>query len=123
MNESNSTNTNFYALLIGIDRYEANPYYEDLQGCARDIDLVANYVNKGLKVPKKHIWKLTSPYKKTIRLPASRFREAKPTYENIIKAFAEITNQAQSGEQVYIHYAGHENVSSREMAMGDDNSG
>ena len=34
---------NFYALLIGIDRYEPNSLYKDLKGCVRDIDLVAYY--------------------------------------------------------------------------------
>ena len=53
---------NFYALLIGIDRYEPNPYYKDLKSCVRDIDLVANYVCKSLNVPQEKIWKLTSPY-------------------------------------------------------------
>jgi hypothetical protein len=30
---------NFYALLIGIDRYEPNQYYRDLRGCVADINL------------------------------------------------------------------------------------
>ena len=98
---------NFYALLIGIDRYEPNPYYKDLKGCARDIDLVANYVCKSLNVPQKQIWKLTSPFEDTKSQSASRFQEAKPTYKNIVNAFQEITDLAESGEQVYIHYAGH----------------
>ncbi|MDJ0898682.1 MAG: caspase family protein [Xenococcus sp. MO_188.B8] len=107
MNDSKIKNTNFYALLIGIDRYEPNPYYGNLKGCIRDIDLVANYICKSLNVPQKKIWKLTSPFEKAKSQSASRFQEAKPTYKNIVKAFSEITNQAQSGEQVYIHYAGH----------------
>ncbi len=98
---------NFYALLIGIDRYEPNPYYKDLKSCVRDIDLVANYVCKSLNVPQEKIWKLTSPYEKIKSQSASRFQEAKPTYENIVNAFQEITDRAKSGEQVYIHYAGH----------------
>ena len=98
---------NFYALLIGIDRYEPNPYYKDLKSCVRDIDLVANYVCKSLNVPQKQIWKLTSPFEDTKSQSASRFQEAKPTYENIVNAFQEITDRAKSGEQVYIHYAGH----------------
>ena len=59
MNTSNNTNTNFYALLIGIDLYEPNLYYKNLQGCVRDIDLVANYICNTLNVPQEQIWKLT----------------------------------------------------------------
>lgn len=100
---------NFYALLIGIDRYEPNPYYKDLRGCVRDIDLVDKYVLDTLKVPQEKIWKLTSPFEETNTLSALRSarQETKPTYENIVKAFQEITEKAQSGEQVYIHYSGH----------------
>ena len=100
---------NFYALLIGIDRYEPNPYYKNLKGCVRDIDLVANYIQNTLDVPKEQIWKLTSPFEETNTLAAFRSaqKEAKPTYANIVQAFKEITDKAQSGEQVYIHYSGH----------------
>lgn len=100
---------NFYALLIGIDRYEPNLYYKDLRGCVRDIDLVDQYVRNTLHVSQEHIWKFTSPFEETNSLAAFRSaqQEEKPTYENIIKAFKEITKTAQSGEQVYIHYSGH----------------
>ena len=100
---------NFYALLIGIDRYEPNSLYKDLKGCVRDIDLVADYLKKTLKIPSKQIWKLTSPFEETSMLSGIRAarQEVKPTYENIVNAFQDITNKAQLGEQVYIHYAGH----------------
>ncbi len=100
---------NFYALLIGIDRYEPNQYYKDLSGCVADINLVARYVDKTLNVPKEQIWKLTSPFADTSTLPAYRLAQpaANPTYENIIKAFEEITAIARAGDQVYIHYSGH----------------
>jgi Caspase domain len=100
---------NFYALLIGIDHYEPNQYYKDLSGCVADINLVARYVEKPLSVPKEQIWKLTSPVAETSNLSADRStpQETKPTYENIITAFKEITETAQSGDQVYIHYSGH----------------
>jgi hypothetical protein len=99
----------FYALLIGIAHYESNPYYRNLKGCVRDIDLVASYVQNTLNVHQKSIWKLTSPFEETNSLSAFRSAqpEAKPTYENIIKAFQAITETAKSGEQVYIHYSGH----------------
>ena len=100
---------NFYALLIGIDRYEPNPYYKDLRGCVRDIDLVETYICNTLKVTQKQIWKLTSPFEETHSMSAikSARKEVKPTYENIVNAFHEITDRVQSEEQVYIHYSGH----------------
>lgn len=101
--------SNFYALLIGIDRYEPNNLYKNLQGCVGDIDLVESYLHKSLQIPSENIWKLTSPLEETSILSEIRSlrKEVKPTYENIINAFTEITATAQSGEQVYIHYAGH----------------
>ena len=100
---------NFYALLFGIDRYEPNRYYKDLKGCVRDIDLVDEYVRNTLEVPTDHIWKLTSPFEETSILSGIRAarQEVKPTYANIVQAFKEVTDKAQSGEQVYIHYSGH----------------
>lgn len=100
---------NFYALLIGIDRYEPNPYYKDLRGCVRDIDLVDTYIRDSLNVPQEQIWKLTSPFEETFSMSAIRSarKEVKPTYENIVNAFHEITERAKSEEQVYIHYSGH----------------
>ena len=101
--------TNFYALLIGIDRYEDNPYFHHLQGCVPDIDLVEDYLYNTLKVAQDSIWKLTSPFKETYQMAQirSQRKEVKPTYLNIVKAFKEITDRAKSGEQVYIHYSGH----------------
>ncbi len=100
---------NFYALLIGIDRYEPNRYYKDLRGCVRDIDLVDKYVCNTLNVPQEQIWKLTSPFEETSILSGIRSarQEVKPTYANIVQAFKEITDKARSQEQVYIHYSGH----------------
>lgn len=100
---------NFYALLIGIDRYDPNPYYDDLQGCVPDINLVDDYLCNTLKIDPDNIWKLTSPFEETYQIASVRSgtKEVKPTYLNIVKAFKEITQQAKSGEQVYIHYSGH----------------
>ncbi len=92
-----------------IDRYEPNPYYKDLGGCVRDLNLITNYVQNTLNVPQNNIWKLTSLFEVT-NIPeafGSAPKEVKPTYENIVKAFREITVQAQSGDLIYIHYSGH----------------
>lgn len=111
-----TTESKFYALLIGINDYESihSPnypqLYRNLRGCVRDIDLVADYLEKTLQTPKEQIWKLTAPIKESYEL--SQIRNAqkppvKPTYENIVKAFTEITAAANSGDRVYVHYSGH----------------
>ncbi|MEM7595075.1 MAG: caspase family protein, partial [Cyanobacteria bacterium P01_A01_bin.83] len=104
-----STEKNFYALLIGIDRYEPNRYYKDLRGCVRDIDLVDAYIRNTLEVPQEHIWKLTSPFEETHQMSEIRSaqKEVPPTYANIVRAFSAVTTKAQPESQVYIHYSGH----------------
>ena len=110
---TNTTDSKFYALLIGINYYESiatnKLLYKNLGGCVRDIDLVANYLNKSLQIPQEQIWQLTAPLPETNAL--SEFRSAQgnilPTYENIVKAFGEVTAVANAGDQVYIHYSGH----------------
>ena len=110
---SDPTEAKFYALSIGIDYYESVPaypqLYKNLGGCVRDIDLVDSYLRKTLKVPTEQIWKLTAPIEESNDLAAFRSAQGNklPTYENIVRAFAEITAAAQPGEQVYIHYSGH----------------
>ncbi|WP_414625082.1 caspase family protein [Calothrix sp. CCY 0018] len=101
--------TNFYALLIGIDFYGSNNLFNNLKGCVGDIDLVAGYLQNSLQVPQSNIWKLTSPFEEDSSLSKVRSaqKELKPTYENIVNAFKEITATAKKGEQVYIHYSGH----------------
>ncbi len=110
---ANISESKFYALLIGIDYYESiqtSPQiYKNLGGCVRDIDLVADYLKKTLQVPEEQIWKLTAPIQESKELGAIRAAEGNilPTYENIVKAFKEITAAANLGEQVYIGYSGH----------------
>ena len=110
---TNTTESKFYALLIGIDYYESietSPQlYKNLGGCVGDVDLVDSYLQKTLKIPSEHIWKLTAPIKESNQLSAFRSAQGNvlPTYENIVKAFAELTAAANSGDRVYIHYSGH----------------
>lgn len=96
---------NFYALLIGIDYYLPNRLYKSLKGAVRDINLVASYLSETLKVPSERIFKLTSPNPEVAETIATKDRE--PTYANIVAKFHAITEIAQPGEQVYIHYSGH----------------
>lgn len=94
---------NFHALLIGIDFYESNDLFKNLRGCVADIDLVAGYLQNSLQVPQSNIWKLTSPFEEDSSLSKVRSarKEVKPTYENIVNAFNQITTTAKAGEQVY----------------------
>ncbi len=103
--------TNFYALLIGIDYYEPKPdNYDHLRGCVRDIDKVADYLEKSLKIPTEQITRLTSPLpadKNSTADARSARKEMPPTYKNIVKAFNDVTKTAQAQDLVYIHYSGH----------------
>ncbi|MDX2099053.1 MAG: caspase family protein [Leptolyngbyaceae cyanobacterium bins.59] len=103
-----------HALLIGIDYYEPNKLYRSLKGCVRDINLVQDFLKKSLQIPEEHIRKLTSPNvtenTRTLpkpALPSTDENHLLPTYENIVHAFQEITETAQSQDIIYIHYSGH----------------
>jgi Caspase domain len=100
---------NFYALLIGIDYYQPNPHFNSLRGAVRDIDKVAAYLDTSLKIPSDQITRLTSPLPDTnsnADVRAAR-QEQPPTYQNIVNAFKGITEGANTGDLVYIHYSGH----------------
>jgi hypothetical protein len=101
--------TDFYALLIGIDYYLPNPLFTSLQGAVRDIDKVADYLDKALKIPPEKIARLTSPLPDNNSLGDVRSarKEIPPTYQNIVNAFHSITESAKTGDLVYIHYSGH----------------
>lgn len=101
---------NIHALLIGIDYYKPNRLYKSLKGCARDINLVDDYLKRTLQIPAERIRKLTSPNQEDSTLLEARAGnepDVLPSYENIVNAFKEITQKAQPQEIVYIHYSGH----------------
>lgn len=96
-----------FALLIGVDKYSQVPlpdgsYYPHLGGCVRDVNLVEQMLKNRLNLPDEQIIKLLS--EKSVSNPNA---ERIPTYENLVKAFKEILNLAQTGDQIYIHYSGH----------------
>lgn len=96
-----------HVLLIGIDYYKPNRFFKSLRGAVRDINLVDTFLQETLKVPVDRIRKLISPNPEDSTLADVRSTGIDPTYENIVNAFTEITESAQPGEQVYIHYSGH----------------
>lgn len=97
-----------HALLIGIDYYEPNRFYKSLKGAVRDINLVDTFLRQTLQIPSERIRRLISANQEdTVLMEARSAQDEQPTYENIIRAFSEITEAAQPGEQIYIHYSGH----------------
>ncbi|WP_414586604.1 caspase family protein [Scytonema sp. PCC 10023] len=92
-------------MLIGIDNYLSNPKFANLKGCVRDITLVEDYLQNVQQQNTPHIYKLLAPNPDASN--HNNTNEPLPTYENIVKAFDKITQEASSGSQVYIHYSGH----------------
>ncbi len=79
---TNNIESNFYALLIGIDNYSSIPtypqIYPNLGGCVRDILKVAEYLEhlkKNLQIPQGNIWKLTAPVTETNQLSSIKSAE------------------------------------------------
>jgi len=101
---------NLYALLIGIDCYLPNGLpdgtnYVSLGGCVRDVTHVEEFLQRKLGMPKERILKLTATNTSAVEPPESK--DQWPTYENMVAAFQGLTEMAEPGDQVYIHYSGH----------------
>ncbi|MCI0698177.1 caspase family protein [candidate division KSB1 bacterium] len=101
---------NLHALLIGVDHYMPNrlpggSYYPSLGGCVRDVTHVEEFLKTRLDLPEARILKLLARESSSTK-PAGP-PETWPTYENMVSAFKKLTDMAKSGDQVYIHYAGH----------------
>ena len=104
-----SSGSTIHALLIAVDCYLENALpdgtYPSLAGCVRDVRHVEGFLRGTLKVPADRIKTLTST---NTGKPEPPERPAdRPTYENIIGAFADLAKRGAKGDQVYIHYSGH----------------
>lgn len=101
----------FHALLMGINCYLPNElpnglYYKSLWGCVDDVNRVEAFFKENLHIPTENITKLTSSRPIEGSEPPEP-RSQWPTYENIVNAFKYLTDVAQAGDQVFIHYSGH----------------
>ncbi|MBI4781639.1 MAG: caspase family protein [Oscillatoriophycideae cyanobacterium NC_groundwater_1537_Pr4_S-0.65um_50_18] len=103
--DSKPLSSNFHALLIGIDGYAPSPIWRSLRGAVRDINLVADYLERSLQLESHQVVKLLSPNPEVsdLQVPSEQL----PTYANIVKQFQTLIYQAKPGDQVYIHYSGH----------------
>ena len=119
MNAAINGTPSLYALLIGVDCYLPNVlpgggWYPSLGGCVRDITMMESFLRRSLNLAEDHIIKLTATYTGPLpaRDPYHNYKpmepcERWPTYDIIVAAFGRVTQLAQSGDQVYIHYSGH----------------
>jgi hypothetical protein len=110
MTESGNTESNFYALLIGIDHYlphtlPGGGYYPKLSGCVPDVERIEQFLRTRLDLPAENVFKLTATYSVEDEPPEPR--DQWPTYENMVAAFKRVTDLAEEGDRVYVHYSGH----------------
>ena len=101
---------NMRALLIGVDFYLPNMLpdgnsYGSLSGCVRDVDLVQTFLTGRLGVNDQRIQRLTAKNNGTSKLAGAP--ESWPTYENMVAAIQQLTDESEPGEIVHIHYSGH----------------
>ncbi len=110
MTDQGSGDSKLLALLIGVDCYLPNRLpdggrYTSLGGCVRDINHVEEFLKQRLGLTEERILKLTAS--NGGQAEPSEPKEEWPTYENMVAAFQKLTDMAQEGDQVYIHYSGH----------------
>jgi hypothetical protein len=79
--------------------------FQILNGCVSDILRVEEFLRNRLRVPPYQILKLTATNASS-GSPLEPF-DSWPTYQNIISALRELTESANPGDEVYIHYSGH----------------
>ena len=112
LTRGSETSRNMLALLIGIDCYLPNRlpdggWYPSLGGCVRDINHMQAFLTTRLGLGDDQIVKLTASNQPGDNKEPAEPKEQWPTYENMVRAFKTITDKANPGDQVYIHYAGH----------------
>jgi hypothetical protein len=105
------SDTQFHALLIGINCYLPNQlpnglFYKSLAGCVQDIQRVESFLLEKLNLPREQITKLTSSNVSGQTEPSEPPAQW-PTYQNIVNGFKRIAAVARPGDQVFIHYSGH----------------
>ena len=98
-----------WALLIGVDCYMGRtiaglPNFRSLSGCVNDILLMDEFLRTRLNVPDERINKLTAS---GLGVEPQEPKDMWPTKANIVAAFKKLAQQAQPGDQVYVHYSGH----------------
>jgi hypothetical protein len=104
------TESTFHALLIGADGYFPNQlssgaHYPSLHGCVEDVRRVEAMLRARLAPVSLVVTALVAPAGP--RGEPTGDPSSWPTAANIRRALADVTERAQPGDQVYIHYSGH----------------
>ncbi|KAI1311120.1 hypothetical protein F5Y03DRAFT_321744 [Xylaria venustula] len=102
------------AILIGINAYtDDNGRPAPLKGCVHDVEEISNELRRLDPSNNVSIHAFTatasrdySPLQPACEEP----KESWPTYDNISSCLDRVTQKAQSGDHVYIHYSGHSTV-------------
>ena len=100
----NSANNSLRAILIGIDFYFPNSLsngtsFRSLGGCVNDITRVENFLTRRVGMKSENIIKLTASNSDGFDGKPLESPEKWPTYENIVKAFKDLTESAASGDE------------------------
>ncbi|KAF5694456.1 hypothetical protein FDENT_1185 [Fusarium denticulatum] len=101
-----------WAVLIGVDYYikgSARPgiSFRNLKGCVEDVLKIREYLQDSKSVKESNIFQLTATTPDSTQLVPKEDESKWPTYDNIVKAFEEITKKASANDVIYIHYSGH----------------
>jgi hypothetical protein len=105
MAEKESVSSKHYAILIGIDAYP-DKYKSSLKGCVRDTQQIRSLLEQQPFHINIQTFTATQDFEGSTTGPVED-PTLLPTYDNVTKAFRDLTSVALSGDYVYIHYSGH----------------
>lgn len=95
-----------WALLIGINHYPARDRFgrtlaPPLQGCARDVEGMARFLEHRLEVPRKQL--------RSLIVDAEGMGDASslPTRSRVLEAVEELERNVPAGGQILLHFSGH----------------
>ncbi|KAK1840031.1 caspase domain-containing protein [Colletotrichum chrysophilum] len=100
--DSSRKNTDYFAILIGIDFYKEAP----LKGCVRDVQEIAKYLKRVKPEAGVHAFTASPPRDTGSSLPVED-PSLWPTFENIIPKIEEVASIARPGDHIHLHYSGH----------------
>ena len=97
-----------WAVLIGVNFYMGGSPAKALKGCVSDIEMVRQQLVNHLGLKTTNIFTLTAREPRNADKDEPQEARANwPTYKNMMRVLKRVTDNAKSGDFVYIHYSGH----------------